>query len=227
MVSPVGVAGERGEHVGVPRPLLQHLAGRLDEVPLGGHAGEPQPLPLPAEHVVDEVAELVEQGDDLVVLHQAAGEVAHQHALGQLAAGDALDHVELGGVLELALAGVEVEVDAADPLAGQPDVVARHLVVPGAGLLARDRGPLEPEQPAGDVEEALADLLEGEVGAHDLAVDVVLLATHELGVVARVVGRDPSAAGSSTRLRSRSTATSWAARSVAAALIRSMKSPIA
>ena len=78
----VGVAGEGGQHVGVPRPLLEHLARRLDEVPLGGDAGEAEPLALPAEDVVDEVAELVEQGDDLVVLHQAAGEVADQHALG-------------------------------------------------------------------------------------------------------------------------------------------------
>ena len=65
--------------------------------------------------MVDEVAELVEERDDLVVLHQAAGEVAHQHALGQLALGEPGDHVELGGVLELALARVEVEVDAPDP----------------------------------------------------------------------------------------------------------------
>ena len=71
----------------------------------------------------------------------------------------------------------------------EADVVARDLVVPGAGVLAGDRRPLQPEQPAGDVEEALADLLEREVGAHDLAVDVVLLAADELGVVARVVGR--------------------------------------
>ena len=108
----------------------------------------------------------------------------------QLDAGDALDHVELRGVLELALARVQVEVDAPDPDAVQADVVARDLVVPGAGLVAVDRGPLQAEQPAGDVEEALPDLLEGEVGAHDLAVDVVLLAADELGVVARVVGRD-------------------------------------
>ena len=99
-----------------------------------------------------------------------------------------VDHVELRGVLELALAGVEVEVDAPDPYAVEADVVARDVVVPRAGLGLRDRGPLEAEEPAGDVEEPLAHLLEGEVGAHDLAVDVVLLAAHELGVVARVVG---------------------------------------
>ena len=70
----------------VPGPLLEHLRGRLDEVPLGGDAGEPHPLAGAAEHVVHEVAELVEQRDDVVVLHQPAREVADQHALGQLAA---------------------------------------------------------------------------------------------------------------------------------------------
>ncbi len=186
----VGVAGEGREHVGVPCPLLEHLARRLDEVPLGRDAGEPEPASLSAQDVVHQVAELVEEGDDLVVLHQAAGEVAHQHALRQLALAQPGDHVELGGVLELALAGVQVEVDAPDPPPGQADVVRRHVGVPGAGLVGGDGGPLETEEPAGDVEEALSDRLEAEVGPHDLAVDVVLLPAHELGVVARVVGLD-------------------------------------
>ena len=68
-----GVAGEGREHVGVPRPLLEHLARRLDEVPLGRDTGEPDPLLPAGEHVVDEVAELVEERHDLVVLHEAAG----------------------------------------------------------------------------------------------------------------------------------------------------------
>ena len=189
MVSPVVVAREGRQHVGVPGPLLQHLAGRLDEVPLGGDAGEAGPLALAGEDVVDEVAELVEEGHDLVVLHQAPVEVADEHALGELPAGDALDQVELGRVLELALARVQVEVDPPDAGAVEVDVVAGDLVVPGAGVLPRDGRPPEAEQPAGDVEEALADLLEREVGAHDLPVDVVLLPPDELGVVARVVGR--------------------------------------
>ena len=79
----------------------------------------------PAEHVVDQVTELVEQGDDVGVLHQAAREVADEHALGQLAAGDAAGQVELRRVLELALARVQVEVDPPEvPLA----VAERHVV---------------------------------------------------------------------------------------------------
>ena len=44
-----GVAGEGGEDVGVPGPLLEHLARRLDEVPLGGDAGEAHPGALATE----------------------------------------------------------------------------------------------------------------------------------------------------------------------------------
>ena len=102
------------QDVGVPRPLLEHLRRRLDEVPLRRHAGEPRPLLAAAEDVVHEVPELVEQRHDVVVLHQPAREVADQHALGQLPAGDAGDEVELRRVLELALARVQVEIDAAE-----------------------------------------------------------------------------------------------------------------
>src|SRR3546814_322826 len=63
------VGGEGGQHVRVPGPLLEHLAGRLDEVPLGGDPGEPDPLVPSRQHVVQQVAELVEQGDHLAVLH--------------------------------------------------------------------------------------------------------------------------------------------------------------
>ena len=66
----VGVRREGPQHVGVPGPLLEHLRGRLDEVPLGGHAGEPGPRVVPGQHVVHQVAELVEQRDHVVVLHQ-------------------------------------------------------------------------------------------------------------------------------------------------------------
>ena len=113
----VGVAGEGGEDVGVPGPLLEHLARRLDEVPLGRDAREAHPLGAAGEHVVHEVPELVEERDDLVVLQQAAVEVADEHALGELRAGDAAHEVELGRVLVLAVARVQVEVDAADALA--------------------------------------------------------------------------------------------------------------
>ena len=58
----------------------------------------------------------------------------------------------------------------------------------------RDGRLAQAEQPAGDVEQALAHLLEVEVGAHQLGVDVVLLLADQLLVVARVERRRSSSA---------------------------------
>ena len=78
--------------------FFQHLRRHFDEVALDGEAAVAGPALLAAEDVVHQVAELVEEGDDVVVLHQAgivrrfaAGEVTDQHALGELAAADAGD----------------------------------------------------------------------------------------------------------------------------------------
>ena len=83
------VLGERLQRLGRPDPLLEHLRRRLDEVPLGRDARDAGPPRVAAEHVVQQVAELVEERLDVGVLHQrrlGAGlrEVADQHALGQL-----------------------------------------------------------------------------------------------------------------------------------------------
>ena len=55
----------------VAEELFQHLRRDLDEVALGGKAGEPGPLGLAAEDGVHQVAELVEEGDHVGVLQQA------------------------------------------------------------------------------------------------------------------------------------------------------------
>ena len=124
------VGGERAQHVGVPGPLLEQLRGSLDEVPLGCHTREPGPLVTPCEQVVDQMPELVEERHDVGVLHQPASEVAHQHALGQLPIADTRDEVELRGVLVLALAGVQVEIDPAQRRPFELDVIDGNVLVP-------------------------------------------------------------------------------------------------
>ncbi|MPM40639.1 hypothetical protein SDC9_87283 [bioreactor metagenome] len=193
------VGGEGGEHRRVPGPLLEQLAGRLDEVPLGGDPGEPHPLRPPTEHVVDQVAELVEQRHHIVVLHQAAREVADQYPLGQPPVPDPLGEGELGGVLVLALARVQVEEDPADPLpgarargvgvgvgVGAEHVVGGHLLVPDVRLGGVDRDVRQAEQPAGDLEQAGADLVDVEVAADLLGIHAVPLAADQFGVVGGV-----------------------------------------
>ena len=88
---------------------------------------------MAAEHVVHEVAELVEHRDDVVVLHQRGlvdrriGEVADEHALGELLAAHAVLERELRRVLVLALARMHVEVDPAELLAAAHDVEHLHV----------------------------------------------------------------------------------------------------
>ena len=184
------VGGEGGEHVVVPGPLLEHLGGGLDEVPLGRHPGEPHQVLVTAQHVVDQVAELVEQGHHLVVLHQPPREVADQHPLGQLAPRHPGDQVELRGMGVLAGPGVQVEVDPAERASRfatgrtADHVVRRHVLVP-----ARRVGHLhvgQVEQPAGDLEQTAAHPGEVEVAPDRLGVDVEPLATHHLAVEALV-----------------------------------------
>ena len=121
----------------VAEELFEHLRGHLDEVALGGKAGEAGPLGVAAEDGVHQVAELVEESDDVGVLQQAgvagvaAGEVADQRGLRQRAATDAGDDGRGGEPLVLAFARVHVEIEAADELAAVEDLEDRDGGVPG------------------------------------------------------------------------------------------------
>ena len=102
-----------------PAPVLQHLAGRLHEVPHRRRPVEPAVLGPPRQ-VVDAVAELVEECHDFLVLQQGwllrrrLGEVADQRR-GRVSPRPiflqvARLQVEVRGVTVLALAGVEVQI---------------------------------------------------------------------------------------------------------------------
>ncbi len=153
-----------------------------------------------------EVTELVEQRDDVGVFHEIGRQVADEGALGELLPGDARRDGKHRPVLELALAGMQVELDAPDAAAAHRDVVDPNVLVPGRR--ARDRRVLEPEEPTRDVEQALDDARRLEVLAKLLRVDVERLATDQLAVVARVGrvngrdvgGRDVGGRGNGTIL---------------------------
>ena len=63
--------GEGLEHPRIPAPLLEHLRRRLDEIPLGRDARDGLPLLVSAEHRVEQVSELVEEGTDVAEFHEA------------------------------------------------------------------------------------------------------------------------------------------------------------
>ena len=107
------VTREEVERLPLPGPVLEDLRREFDEVPGDAHAGERLHLDL-AEHVVQEVSELVEDRRDLVVGEQrlAAADgrrevAAHQAEVrGERAVGARCDHRDVGPALAvLALHG--------------------------------------------------------------------------------------------------------------------------
>ena len=106
---------DRFEGLEVARPLLVNLRGRLDEIPLDVRAGVLAVVRL-RQHAVQDVAELMEERLDLVVGEAVAIEVGDEHRDRRAAYAPArAAHRPRGRVRELALARVEIAVDAADP----------------------------------------------------------------------------------------------------------------
>jgi hypothetical protein len=99
--------------------LLEHR-GRLGEVALDVEGALAAEAVLPADDVMHEVAELVQEHHHVAVLHEArvpgraAGEVAYQGAVGELPPVHAEVQGRGGEPLVLALARVHVEVDGAE-----------------------------------------------------------------------------------------------------------------
>ncbi len=105
-----------------PAPVLQHLAGCLDKVAHDARAVEARVLRA-ANEIVDSVAQLVEERDNLIVLEERwligrrLGEVAYERC-GRVTACAVCGHeaaleVEVGGVAVLSRAGVQVQVEVA------------------------------------------------------------------------------------------------------------------
>ncbi len=67
---------KRREGVVIVDPVLEHLRRRLDEVPFGRDAGLREPALGAAEDAVEHMAEFVEEGLDVAVLHQPGGVIA-------------------------------------------------------------------------------------------------------------------------------------------------------
>ena len=114
------VTGYQRQHFFVPHPVFQHLAGEFDGIPrhavdagYGGHVDD-------AEHLVQAVAEFVEQGNGFVVQQQVGiagglAEIANDkgHRFFQAAVGlfVAALPAELPGAAAFVFAGEQVEVE--------------------------------------------------------------------------------------------------------------------
>ena len=90
---------------------------------------------LAAKDVVNQVAKLVKESLDVLVLHQAIaglgiGKIADQHANGQLHAGHAALQAELRRVLVLLVARMHVQVDRPKELVVRIDIVGFDIGMP-------------------------------------------------------------------------------------------------
>ncbi len=129
-----------------------------------------------------QVAKLVEEDDDLAVLHQsriaglAAGEVAHQHSLRKLPATNAGNDGSAGKPFVLAVARVHVEIDAAEQLAlvalsGIEDIEGVDGGIPNDGIFYRFE--VNMKKPRGGLENSRLHLVVREVGTDRLGIEVV------------------------------------------------------
>ena len=125
------------EQLFVAEELFQQLRGDLDEIALGGKAGEPRPLGLAAKNGVHQVAELVEESDHVAVLQQAGiilipgGEVAEERGFRHCPPADAGDHRRGGEPFVLAFAGMHIKIETAHGMAAVEDLEDRDGRVPG------------------------------------------------------------------------------------------------
>jgi len=166
----VDMAAQSLQHIPLPAEVLHELAWQLDRVAFHTRdAGNRQLLDL-RQHVVQAVAELVEQRDDVVVAQQRRlavqrwREVAHQvrhrklqRAVGSAPAGAAFVHPGAG---TLARSRVEVEVERGHGFAAAPDAVVAHAVVPDRRDFFADG---DAEQRLDELEQAAQHMRLGEV----------------------------------------------------------------
>ena len=184
------VLGEGLQHAGIPAPFLQHLRRSFDEIPLRRDSRDRLPGLVSSEHGMKQVAELVEERHDVTVLHQSriaflpAGEVADERRFGNLDSRDAVPDAEIRGVVVFPRPRMKVQVEASDHAAVFPYFVALDARIPNV----RVRHPLvrHAEHLRGRAEDAVLHLVEGEVRAGLLRVEIVVALPDQLAVVAAI-----------------------------------------
>jgi hypothetical protein len=129
--------------------LFQHLRGHFDKVAFGGDAAHTRPRLLAAENGMHQVAELVEEGDHVAVLHQArivrlCRRESCRSALPREADGlDPWNQRRCTEPLVFAFAGMHIQVETATQPAPVVDVPGAYLGMPDGGLLVELEADME------------------------------------------------------------------------------------
>mmetsp|Transcript_9111 Transcript_9111/g.21826 ORF Transcript_9111/g.21826 Transcript_9111/m.21826 type:complete len:794 (-) Transcript_9111:2-2383(-) len=168
--------------------VLQELGGELDSIPLhivtpGSHA-----LGLRGQEVLEGVAELVEEGFDLLISHEHRvlrrwSPLVHDNTtqrLGLHARGVGPEGAEPGPRRLLPVAGPQIQVEIGDDRTVAGDGESADPSVPGAHAGVRELHHLHVKQALREVEEPGEDVVQGEVLAQGAVIHRVLLG-HEPG----------------------------------------------
>ncbi len=197
------VAGKGFEDIGIPDPVFEHLGGGFDEIALDGGAGEFVGVDI-AEEGVEAVAELVEEGFDLIVGHEGGfvfggfGKVADEGGKGKFGGAILpffmLAETPLGGVAIFVITGMEVDEEVAEEFVGffVPAFEEAGVFVPEGESFGGGGGGdffvFEAVEGLGDGEEAVDDALEREVFADFFRIDGVAGLLELVHVEAHVPG---------------------------------------
>ena len=194
------VPGNHLQRFPFPAPVLKELAGQFDGIPGNtvdaGHTW----IVDAGQHVMQAVAEFMEQGLDLVVGQQCrlvtdrrrevAGEVGDWclHVVIRAKTHGALVHPGPAAFLR---PGVKVEIELADKLATftVTDFIKQHIRVPGIHAVGLFDGDIE--EAADNIEHPLHDHLLGKVGLELLLADVVARLAQLFRIVGHVPGLEP------------------------------------
>jgi len=198
------VGRESLELILVPRPELKHLRGGLNKVPLNAGAMESSVLGL-TNKVVNTVAHLVEESDNLIVLQQRGlsssglGEVADKGSdgvdtLASLDISVTRSQVKVGSMAVLTRTGMQIKVEPTKEISrlasfrGIPDVELSNILVPGLLLSIRNLVELETKSLLIESKDSINSILNGEVVGNLLTVNLVLALKQDIGVKAVIPG---------------------------------------
>ena len=196
------VPGQEVETRALPTPVFHDLRGQLDEVPGDVHAVERLDLHF-AKQVVQQVAELVENGLNLPVREQrrpalpwrseVAADVAEVGRPGAVRPRTARHQVAHPGAATLRFARMPVGVKRAEPpAAGVVQVVILNLGVPGLEGSGRALGDPQAEDLSHQLEQTRDDAPHREIRPQHLLVEIIPQPPQALRPVSDFPGLEPA-----------------------------------
>ena len=193
------MAGHAHQGVLIQAPVLHELAGQLHRIPL--HVADPSGFRLlnGGEHVLQTMAEFVEEGFDLLKAHQAGGlshggglvadQISHRkHEAAVAVAVTSEAFVHPGSTAFAGGTAVGIQIERGDRFTTTaPDMEETHIAVPDRSLPIGRRD-LNIKEAGAEAEQAIEHLRQWEPGAQRFLVQIKPFAPQFFRPVAHVPG---------------------------------------